>query len=607
MTETSTKKPKYNLWQNTGFMVCLAFKIRPSVVFMCIIPAFLLTVSSVAELLFTPSILRNLEQHTPLSELLATIVIFSGILLICNPLLAYLSENAMFGRVDLRMEIIRQIGSKHARTSYSNLLDTNFISFKSKAYQVCSSNSSSSEAIWHTWVMILWNVMCFLIYLLLLSGLPLLLIGAVLLTTTTGFFLNNRLSEWGYRHREEEAAYQKQMDYIRQTGTQRNFAKDIRIFGLRPWLTDVWDRTFRLYQSFLARREKVYLLTNIIDLLLALLRNGAAYAYLLGITIREGLPASDFLLYFSAVSGFTQWVMEILEQFATLHKQSLELNTVREFLDWPEPFRFEDGIALPKDPGMKYELCLEDVSFRYPGASLDAVSHISLAVRPGEKLAIVGPNGAGKTTLVKLICGFLDPTTGRVLLNGEDIRQYNRRDYYSLFSSVFQNFSVLEASVAENVAQRVDSIDMDRVWMCLKQAGMADTVKSLPHGLDTHIGRQVHEDGVELSGGQLQKLMLARAFYKGAPILLLDEPAAALDPIAENEIYLKYSELTKGRTALFISHRLASTRFCDRILFLENGRIAEEGTHDSLLSLCGRYAELFKVQSHYYQEKGQGR
>lgn len=143
--------------------------------------------------------------------------------------------------------------------------------------------------------------------------------------------------------------------------------------------------------------------------------------------------------------------------------------------------------------------------------------------------------------------------------------------------------------------------------MCLKQAGMADTVKSLPHGLDTHIGRQVHEDGVELSGGQLQKLMLARAFYKDAPILLLDEPAAALDPIAENEIYLKYSELTKGRTALFISHRLASTRFCDRILFLENGRIAEEGTHDSLLSLCGRYAELFKVQSHYYQEKGQGR
>lgn len=603
MSKPTTQKSKYNLWQNTAFMVRLAWKNRPSVIFLCFAPALLLTGSSVAELLFTPFILRALEISTPFPKLLATIGIFSGILLICKTLYAYLYENTMFGRVELRMNIIQQIGGKHACTSYPNLMDTRFISFKSKAYQACKSNTSPTEAIWNTWTQIVWNVMCFLVYLLLLSGLPPLLTAAVILASAAGFILNNRLDEWGYRHREEEAAYEKQLDYIRQTGTQRKFAKDIRIFGLRPWLADVWNRTFRLYQAFLARRETVYLWTNIIDLLLAFLRNGAAYAYLLGLAIRDGLPASEFLLYFTAVSGFTQWVTEILGQFSLLRHQSLEISSIREFLEWREPFRFEDGTPLAKDPGRKYELRLEDVSYRYPGASQDAVSHVSLIIRPGEKLAIVGSNGAGKTTLVKLVCGFLDPTKGRVLLDGEDIRQYNRRDYYGLFSSVFQNFSVLDASIAENVAQKVNHIDKERVWACLKQAGMAEAAESFPDALDTHIGRRIYEDGTELSGGQMQKLMLARALYKNAPIIVLDEPTAALDPIAENEIYLKYDEMAAGRTALFISHRLASTRFCDRILFLEHGQIAEEGDHESLLTLCGRYAELFEIQSHYYKDK----
>ncbi len=603
MTKTTAKKTKYNLWQNTAFMVRIDWHTCPSVIFIGIALALATTGSTVAELLLTPSILQKLETNASLTELLILIGIFSVSLVILNGFLGYLYENTSFGRIEIRTEIVWLIGRKLARTSYSNLLDTRFISFKSKAEQACSSNTAPTEAIWDTWVLILTDAMGFLIYLLLLSGLNPFLIAVVILTTTIGFFLSKRLNEWGYRHREEETAYIKEMDYICQTGTSRNYAKDIRIFGLRPWLTDVWGSAFHLYQSFLARREKVYIWTNIIDLLLTLLRNGIAYAYLLALTLRDGLPASKFLLYFTAVSGFTQWVTEILEQFTELHKQSLDLSTLREYLEWPEPFRFEDGTAIATNPSGDYELRLEDVSFRYPYASKDVISHISLTIRPGEKLAIVGSNGAGKTTLIKLLCGFLDPTEGRVLLNGEDIRQYNRRDYYDLFSAVFQDFSVLEASVAENVAQRADNIDMEKVQACLERSGISETVAALPNALETKIGRQVYEDGVELSGGQMQKLMLARAFYKDAPIIVLDEPTAALDPIAENEIYLKYNEMTEGRTALFISHRLASTRFCDRILFLEQGHIAEDGTHESLLSLGGKYAELFEIQSHYYKDR----
>jgi ATP-binding cassette subfamily B protein len=311
------------------------------------------------------------------------------------------------------------------------------------------------------------------------------------------------------------------------------------------------------------------------------------------------------VLYFTAVTTFTAWVMGILQEMSTLHKESLDIAVVREFLDYPEPFQFEGGESVPaadETYGYGYELRLEEVSFRYPGAEKDTIHKLSLTVRPGEKLAIVGLNGAGKTTLVKLLCGLLNPTEGRVLLNGTDIRVFDRRKYYALFSAVFQEFSVLDVTVAEEIAQTTEGIDYARVADCVEKAGLTAMVAQLPKGLNTHVGRDVYLDGVLFSGGQMQRLMLARALYKDGPVLLLDEPTAALDPIAENDIYTKYSEMTRGKTALFISHRLASTRFCDRIIFLAEGNIKEEGTHDSLLALGGEYAHLFEVQSRYYQE-----
>lgn len=227
---------------------------------------------------------------------------------------------------------------------------------------------------------------------------------------------------------------------------------------------------------------------------------------------------------------------------------------------------------------------------------------MNLTIHPGEKLAIVGLNGAGKTTLVKLLCGLLDPTEGRVLLNGIDVRLFNRQEYYELFSAVFQEFSILNVTIAENIAQCAQDIDDARVQACLDQAGLTQAVAQLPQGVKTYVGREVFLDGVLFSGGETQRLMLARALYKDSPILVLDEPTAALDPLAENDIYLKYNDMTRGKTALFISHRLASTRFCDRIILLSDGGIAEEGTHESLLADGGAYAQLFEVQSRYYRE-----
>lgn len=593
------------MWQNTGFMIGRAWCTYKSVVFLCIPLALVTAGTTVTELLIAPAILQKVETAAPLCELVRTIAVFGTVLLVLMGLRGYIDTNTLFGRVSVRMSIIRLLGDMVAGTSYPNLLDTGFIRSEEKAFAACSSNRKATEDIWTTWTEILTNVIGFLVYLLLLSGLSPLLVCIMAALAAAGYFVNKRIGEWGYRHREEEEKYQKDFSYLRKTATERKYAKDIRIFGLKSWIDEVWDSTMRLYEAFLKRREGVYIWINVVDLLLAFLRNGIAYAYLLYFVLKNGMSASQFLLYFGAISGFTQWVTGILEQFLKLHRQSLELSTVREFLEWPEPFLFEEGEKIEGEPDGRYEVRLEHVSFRYPDAKCDTIHDLDLTVTAGERLAIVGCNGAGKTTLVKLLCGFLDPTQGRVLLNGEDIRKYDRRDYYALFSAVFQDFSVLEGSVAENVAQHANEIDENKVRECLAQAGLTEKIASLPHGIQTKIGREVYEDGVELSGGQIQRLMLARALYKDGPILVLDEPTAALDPIAENDIYMKYSSMTCKRTSVFISHRFASTRFCDRIILLADGKIKEEGTHESLLAKGGEYARLFEIQSRYYAQEGE--
>ena len=599
------EKPKYNLWQNSWYMVKLAWRYSKSVLAICIILAAATAGETVVQLLIAPGILQKLELRASLPQLLGAIAIFTGALILFAAAKEYFDLNKLFGRVTVRIKLIEAIAEKMAQTSYENLLDTAFLQRKERASSACDDNQSPAESIWLTWTNILANLLGFAVYLALLSSLSPLLILVVIATTAAGYFVSRKVNQFGYLHREEEAAYTAEMRYVKRTVTSRAFAKDIRIFGLKPWLMEVWQKSFQLYESFLRRREKHYFLTNLADFLLSLLRNGISYAYLLHLTLTEGLSASTFLLYFTAASGFTQWITGILEQFTQLSKESLEISVVREFLEWPEGFQLTGGDPIPDAVNGTYELQLEHVTYRYPGAAEDTIHDLSLTLHRGEKVALVGLNGAGKTTLVKLLCGFLDPTQGTVRLNGVDIRKLNRRAYYKLFSAVFQEFSLLEATVAENVAQQVEGIDEEKVWQCLQNAGLSDAVRALPQGLKTHLGRSIYDDGTELSGGQTQRLMLARALYRDGAVLVLDEPTAALDPITESEIYLKYSEMTQGKTSLFISHRLASTRFCDRIILLENGSIAEEGSHEALLQAGGSYAKLFSVQRRYYEEGGE--
>jgi len=597
-------KPKYNLFQNSAYMIALAWKVRKSVLFL----AFALMVISVSmnliNLYVTPTILGAIESGVSTGELILIILSFVGGLMLVNSLNTYLSSNTLFSRIDVRARIASKIHEKYMTMSFPLTEDQKV---KDKLYQATNSvggNSGATEAIWNSLFGFIGNIIGFIIYIILFMSVDPLMILVILVTSVIGFFVNRYIYAWGYRHMDEDAELSRKIWYINGNASNRTLAKDLRIFGMYGWLEDVYHDLKRLYLAFKLRGEKVYIWANILDLVLTFIRNGFAYFYLISMVLDNGMTAAQFLLLFSAVGGFTSWVGGILSGVTDLNMKSRDLSNMREFLEYPEIFLFEDGEALIPDTSKPYEIELRNVSFTYPNAENKTLDNINLKIRAGEKLAVVGLNGAGKTTLVKLICGFYDPTEGEVLLNGINIKRYNRRDYYNHFSAVFQNFSLLADDVKGNIVQTHGEIDMDKIYSSIEKAGLTDKIASLPHKYETKLGKEVYEDGQDLSGGEKQRLMLARALYKDAPMIILDEPTAALDPIAESDLYNKYNDLTGGRTSVYISHRLASTRFCDRIILIDKNVIAEEGTHESLVKNGGKYAELFEIQSRYYREGG---
>lgn len=587
-------------FRNIKWMIDIAYKNCKRVLLFCVLTAVLEVLLNLTQLYIAPGIIKCVEQKVSIKVLLMTILAYTLALFFINGFKKYIEENTLFSRIEVRTKIIAMVSKKCNTTSYPNTLDANFIRLRDAAYFACEGNSEATEHIWQTLTMLLKNVGGLIAYLFILSSFDSFLLLIIILTCFISFFVSRYANNWHYANKVEGEKYYHKKRYIRDKAESIKLAKDIRIFNLKDWLNELLDLVHNQYLAFRLKGEKVDLLADIIEVVLTVIRNGIAYIYLINMALNDGLSVSSFILYFVAISTLTNWVMGVLKEMSTLHKECLDISSLREFLDYPEPFKFDDGKDIPL--ASNYEIRLENVSFHYPECDKDIIHNLNLTIHPREKLAIVGLNGAGKTTLVKLICGLLSPSEGRVLLNGDDISDFNRNKYYELFSAVFQDFSILDVTIAEEIAQCKDNIDYQRIKECIDYAGLSDTINKLPQGLNTHIGREVYLDGVLLSGGQMQRLMLARALYKNGPILLLDEPTAALDPLAESEIYQKYSDMANNKTSLFISHRLASTRFCDRIILIKDGGIKEEGSHEDLLKLNGEYAKLFEVQSRYYKQ-----
>lgn len=475
----------------------------------------------------------------------------------------------------------------------------------------------------HT-VSFLENVLCYLLFGSVITVVSPWLVPILTVAPIVNWFSVRLYRKWEYSRRDYASDLDRRLVYA--TGKPADFtaAKDIRIYGLATWFSDIYNELSKKRARLTVECANRSFLSRIADLAVILLRDGAAYLLLIGMVERGELTAADCVLYFAAISSFATFLGGIISSFNGMHAMSLQISDFREFTE-KTPQAASDNkpscdargdrtqarwvCSEPIAPHRSHasEIVFDRVSYRYKGAERDVLSDISFTLHAGESLALVGLNGAGKTTLVKLLCGLYRPTSGEIRLNGIPLDRFAPRELYTLFAPVFQDVRTAFFTVAETVSGKADSLlteeECNRIRDCLLRAGLDEKISRLPEGIHTHTDKQLYAGGTDLSGGEKQKLMLARALYKDAPMLILDEPTAALDPLAESRIYEEYKQMADGKTTLFISHRLASTRFCDRIFYLKDGRIAEEGTHASLLAGDTEYARLYDMQSCWYREE----
>ena len=429
----------------------------------------------------------------------------------------------------------------------------------------------------------------------------------IVLLLLAGGAINYAVGAWERRKNWETQDIRNKLDKkIKYTtlGISNNFcwAKDIRLYHMQDGLHERFMRLHGMAKSEKWKCERRSVLAAIVGFLIVLARDGAAYGFLIGKVAAGELTAASFVLYFSAITSMSGLMGRILWTINRVLDGALEVSDFREGLETDGKLNHGKGIPVPKKA---FSIEFRHVSFRYPKGEKKVLDDVSFTIKAGEKVALVGVNGAGKTTLTRLMCGLLLPDEGEILLDGHTLYEYNRDEMYTLFGLIPQSYSILPCSIAKNIAcvGEDEEIDSKRLWKSIEQAGLAEKIAALPLGVNTPLGRELSNDGIELSGGETQKLLLARLLYKNPLFLILDEPTAALDPIAEDQVYHQYGEITKETTSVFISHRLASTRFCDRIFLLDGANFAEVGTHEELMAAGGKYRELFDVQSKYYKKE----
>ena len=327
---------------------------------------------------------------------------------------------------------------------------------------------------------------------------------------------------------------------------------------------------------------------------------GVAYLYICLKALGGAFGIGSVTQYVASITALSGGISELVRNIGELGNNAPFLQKIFEFLDTPNEM-YQGSLTVEKRSDKKYEIEFRDVSFKYPGQEVYALRHVSVKFAIGQRLAVVGMNGSGKTTFIKLLCRFYDPTEGEILLNGINIRKYDYKEYMSIFSVVFQDFQLLSAPIGQNVATKI-SYDENQVQRCLAEAGFEKRVSEIPDGLKTYLYKSFDESGIDVSGGEAQKIALARALYKDSAFIVLDEPTAALDPIAEFDVYSRMNEIVAGKTAVFISHRLSSCRFCQNIVVFHEGTIVERGSHDELVvNENGKYYELWNAQAQYYK------
>lgn len=594
------KKKKYkSSWNNFIYSLKSIFSASAIYPVLKITAIFVILASSVYATYENKLLLDVLDSGNPIIKIVFIICGIIGIYLISN-IINNLFERSLahFGNKVEKKLYLRAVKTI-CRADYDKVDDPQY---KNLYSQYINYVQHSILGLFNSNIDIIYSILSIFVFGTMISMLhPFIAIGLVVMAIVH-FLVKKPLVKLNQKMNIQVVANNRKFQYVTDISNDFANAKEVRLYNMNGWIKNITNDCMMEHKRIYSKLQWATFFVGLCHRGLDLLRDGFAYIYLIVLFSKGEMTPGNFVLYFTAITRLSKILTAFSEKFNEVNKYTLEVDALRKTEEINSQQNHGEGMTIEKE---RAEIEFRNVSFRYPLAENDTIKNINFTISSHEKLAIVGINGAGKTTLVKLICGLYRPTKGEILFNGHPISDYNIYDYYSQFSAVFQEINIMPYSIAENVACAIDKskIDRKKVYEALEKAGIAEKVRTLPNGIDTCFDKEINESAVDFSGGERQKFALARAIYMGRPVLILDEPTSALDPIAENDMYLRFNEITENVTSIFISHRLASTRFCDKILHIENGTIIEQGSHEQLMQENGVYADMFRIQSKYYSDE----
>lgn len=597
---------KGKVWKGLCLYIRYIWKEKKSIYLMGILffPAYIL--SNYLQVYLPKMVIMELEEKRTITHFGISIMGLSFFLILCIFIKVKMLSRIKYSNRFINQRMQNECSQKLLYVDYKYLEDQEFLTVRDKVKESLFGGSVGDE--WErakladfmktlvTLAAVTGNVVLYAYHLCKLSYwmLAIFLIAPFIMVLTQKTVMKNERD-----NAVKASGVWQKLDYVIRKTEDFSMAKDVRMYQMDVWLSGLLEKLCKKRLEYKAKELKPRCALSVISTLVFGVYHAGLFAAILAGLWNGNINVADVVFY-AGMGPALYFLMEedFLNNIRRLFQLSVEFKRFREYTDYGENTGKTDIPVNRKTPVIEFQ----HVSFTYPGSDREVLKDINLVVEKGEKIAIVGVNGAGKTTLMKLTCGLLLPASGRILLDGKDMAQMEPEERYSWFSCAFQDIQFLPLSIKENISMLIEDADNLKIWDCLKQAGIKDEVGSLPLRLDTMMEKTLNKNAVDFSGGQKQKLILARALYRDAGVLVLDEPTAALDALAENDIYEKYARFTKDKTSFFVSHRLSSTRFCDRILLIDGGNIAEEGTHEELLAAGGLYAGMFEMQSKYYKE-----
>lgn len=590
---------EYGVFSNSGYILKNMLKNEKRL--WLLIPLGIIT-APVMQYLWTflsKIVIDMISNRAEVENLIITMAVFTVVQMSSTMLSTYYHSEVWWRYIATRFRLIVQKNRKIMSLDFECLEDADLLDCYQKAGNATNSNGNGVEGMMHNIVEFMITLAVVAVGFVILGQMNILVVVVMLMLSVLDFLIRNRTSRackkkvW-----DPLSLWWRKNGYMTNATSDFSFAKDIRMFGLADWLTKKIRELKAERIEAQKKNQLMWLHASWASSVIFAISQALTYAWLFYMVYNGQITVGNFSLYLGSAVTLYSYLGTVFQTMTSLFETSREVDDFRSFLDFKSD-KNEQGEDLPELSEYNFEF--KNVSFKYPRSESYALKNLSLKLESGKKLAVVGLNGAGKTTFIKLLLRLYEPCEGEILLNGVNIRKYNKESYYKLFSPVFQNVELFAFPLAENVSMDTpENTDKKKAEKCLSDAGFAEKLSELPKGVDTEILKVIYDDGVDLSGGEKQKLALARALYKDAPVVILDEPTAALDALAESRLYESFDKLIGGKTAVYISHRLSSTQFCSEVAMFRDGEMVEYGTHKELMRSGGAYAEMFKIQAQYY-------